>query len=118
MIRQLGTIDQFNSGQKVRGINVGDQPSAIAVNPETNMIYIVNYGSNSISVIDSTYDKLIDNIKLAHKPIDISVNPKTNKIYVVQSMSQKVQSSKNVTVIDGLNNKVIDNLEKTTRRIW
>src|ERR1700689_4036770 len=33
-------------------VAVGSEPYGIAVNPVTNKIYVANYGSNSVSVID------------------------------------------------------------------
>jgi len=90
----------------------GGYPSAIAVNPTTNKIY-VNSG-NSISVIDGTTNKVTDTISsyIYDQPSAIAVNPITNTIYVanilrIQSDPERSTSHwSDVTVIDGATNKI------------
>jgi DNA-binding beta-propeller fold protein YncE len=40
-------------------VEMGGNPMGIAVNPETNMIYVANYVGDSISVIDGKTSKVI-----------------------------------------------------------
>jgi YVTN family beta-propeller protein len=83
-------------------IQVGDSPQGIAVNPNTNRIYVTNYSSNSVSVIDGDTNTVIDTIAVGNAPQGIAVNPVTNKIYVANG-----NSGDPVYVIDGNNNAVI-----------
>ena len=83
------------------GINV-KLPLNIAVNPDTNKIYVINdvdlydTDNGTISVIDGTRDELINaTILVGDNPIDIAVNPITNKIYVAN------YGSDTVSVING-----------------
>jgi YVTN family beta-propeller protein len=86
-------------------IAVGTSPSGVAVDSETNFIYVANAGntrsgdSGSITVIDGTKhttDTLSD--PKAMNPSALAVNSVTNKIYVANS------GSNDVTVIDGAHN--------------
>jgi YVTN family beta-propeller protein len=42
--------------------------SYILENPETNNVYVANYGSNTISAIDSSTDTEVGNIKVGEFP--------------------------------------------------
>jgi YVTN family beta-propeller protein len=75
----------------------------IAVNPNTNKIYVANSASNTILVIDGSDDSLLTTIPVSLEPRSVGVNPITNKIYVGHSAS----SNRVVTVIDGNTDTVI-----------
>lgn len=49
--------------------------SYILENPETNKVYVANYGSNTTSVIDSSTDTVVGNIKVGEFPSAIAVEP-------------------------------------------
>ena len=81
---------------------LGNQPGDISVNPSTNKAYVVNYGSNSVSVLDSNnVNKVVANITVGKNPSAISVNPSTNIVYVADHNDNKV------SVINGTSNSVI-----------
>ncbi|MBU5444787.1 fibronectin type III domain-containing protein [Paenibacillus sp. MSJ-34] len=84
-------------------IEAGTNPQAVAVNPVTNKIYVVNFRSHNVTVIDGA-NGTTKTVGVGTFPSDIAVNPVTNKIYVTNSYSN------NVTVIDGTNDttKVVD----------
>jgi YVTN family beta-propeller protein len=96
--------------KNIKTISVGFHPSGISVNPVTNRVYIVNKGSDSISVFDyyhNTGGKIVINTNLTkpihvEKPQNIAVNSLTNTIYV--------STPTLVSVIDGSSNKVIKNI--------
>lgn len=84
-------------------VTSGTAPSAVAVNPVTNMIYVVNKNSNNVTVINgATNATTTVTDPNANTPDAIAVNPVTNKIYVANS------GSSNVTVIDGATNSTTD----------
>ena len=78
-------------------IPVGTSPYAIAVNPTTNRVYVVN-GVNpaTVSVIDGATNSVIATVPVAANTGGIAVNPITNQIYVAAAGS--------LTVIDGSTN--------------
>lgn len=69
----------------------------MAVNPETNRIYVANADGNTVTVLEDTYGGVIPvaSIPAGKTPYAVAVNPVTNKIYVANA------DSNNVTMIDG-----------------
>lgn len=96
------------SGQTVRKtIKAGLFPSAVAVNPATNRIYILNQGNDivpgTVTVLDGASNRTTTiSDPLAQGPIAAAVNPLTNRIYVVNNLVDPANFS--VTVIDGATN--------------
>jgi YVTN family beta-propeller protein len=87
-------------------IQLSYPPIDIAVNPETNKIYVIHQTPPSVSVIDGNNNvKLKENIHVGKDPLDISINPETNKVYVVN------YGGDNVSVIDGETDKWIKDIK-------
>ena len=62
----------------------GDYPGAVAVNPVTNKIYVVNNSGGDVTVIDgATNDTTM--APAGQNPVAVAVNPVTNNIYVVNN---------------------------------
>ena len=57
----LYEIANHNSSNEISAIPVGKNPSAIGVNGHTNTIYVVNFGNNTVSVIDGKNNTKIGN---------------------------------------------------------
>ncbi len=77
--------------------NVQFHPVFAAVNPVTNKLYVANYLSNNITIVDgatNTMTTIGDSNTVV--PVALAVNSTTNKIYVV--------TGDHVTVIDGATN--------------
>ena len=84
-----------NPANGITRIPVGYRPHGVAVNPTTNRIYVANWGSDNVSVIDGGSDTVDATIPVGGGPVGVAVNPNTNRIYVTN------QGSDNVSVIDG-----------------
>ena len=69
----------------------------MAVNPVTNKVYVANYSSANVTVIDGRSESTSD-VGAGNNPCAVAVNPVTNKVYVAN------YGSNNVTVIDGTSN--------------
>lgn len=118
----MSSYDYSARGEGVvqKTIPVGMHPLSMALNPNTNMIYVTNYQSHSISVINGLQDKLVANISDILYPTSIYVDENSNKIYVnhkarVQDQSNNQSNNQYsamplVSIIDGSTNKVIGNL--------
>ncbi len=85
----------------VRTIPVGQIPCALAVNPATQRLYAVNYGDETLSVIDLRSQRAIATLPVGHHPQAVAVDPTRNVIYVANVHGNSV------TAIDGRNNRVI-----------
>jgi YVTN family beta-propeller protein len=65
------------------GVTVGYTPTAIAANPATGLVYAVNSGSNSVSVIQG--QAVITTIAVGITPTAVTVNPVNGYVYVANS---------------------------------
>ena len=74
----------------------------MAVNPDTNRIYVANESSNNVSVIDGAGNTVVATIAVGSHPASVAVNPNTNRAYVANDTS-----SGSVSVIDGAGNTVV-----------
>src|SRR3989441_3162526 len=81
-------------------IPVGNEPHGIAVDVSTNMVYVANFFSNTLSVISGRNNTVVATIPVGSFPYGVDVNPTTNTIYVTNS------GSGTVSVISGSNNAV------------
>ncbi len=86
-------------------VNVENGPG-VAVNPGTNRIYVANFVSNNVSVIDGATNSVVATVSMGNGPESVAVNPGTNRIYVANFVSN------NISVIDGATNSVVDDGER------
>jgi YVTN family beta-propeller protein len=84
-------------------VGVGMGPDAVAHNSVTNKIYVANYDSNNITVIDGVTSQTTT-VGVGTEPWAIAVNPVTNKIYVVNDCPNPPFCTGTLTVIDGATN--------------
>jgi len=90
----------YNLDLDMNLIQVGKTPVGIAVDPNTNRIYVSNSHNNTVSVIDGATNRVIgDPIPVGEGPRGIAVDPNTHLVYVTNP------GSNTVSVIDGATNK-------------
>jgi YVTN family beta-propeller protein len=77
-----------------RTLQVGINPSGLAVNPQRNEVYVVNTHSTSqsgsVSVIDALANRVVATIPVNRLPYFISVSPTGHRAYVANSGSNTV----------------------------
>ena len=88
--------------------NVEPYPKGIAVNPAGTRVYVANSGSNSISVIDTTSNTVINTVDVGEEPGHLAVNLAGTRVYVTNS------ASNSICVIDTSSNTVIDTINVGT----
>ena len=88
--------------------NVKPHPKGIAVNAAGTRVYVVNSGSNNISVIDTTSNTVINTINVGEEPGYLAVNPAGTRVYVTNS------ASNSICVIDTSSNTVINTINVGT----
>jgi len=71
----------------------------VAYDPSNGYIYVTDYGSDTVSVINGT--SVIATIPVGIEPVGVAYDPSNGYIYVANSISNSV------SVIDGANNTVI-----------
>jgi YVTN family beta-propeller protein len=78
----------------VENVTVGKHPSGVAVDPNTNMAYVSNSGSNTVSVIDGKTNNVVESLSSGRTPRGLVVHPGTNTVYVAN------RGSNTVSIID------------------
>jgi len=73
-----------------RVLQVGRQPSGLAVNPVRNEVYAVNSGSDTVSVIDTADNSVAATIGVHRAPFSMDVSPDGKRGYVPNSGSNSV----------------------------
>ncbi|CAN5560662.1 hypothetical protein BH10ACI4_BH10ACI4_18000 [soil metagenome] len=77
-----------------RTLQVGLNPTGLAVNPVRDEVYVVNSGSatqsGSVSVIDSTANRVVATIPVHKLPYFIAVEPSGHRAFVANSGSNSV----------------------------
>ena len=94
-------------------ITVGGNGTAlgIAANPNTNKIYVGQFLTSAVAVIDGSTDTVTGSIPIggmSPEPTGVAVNPVTNRVYVAN------QNTKTVTVIDGATDAVLTTISVGT----
>jgi YVTN family beta-propeller protein len=87
-----------SSGHLLTRTPVGTEPLSIALNPDTNRIYVTNSGSANVSVIEGNTDRVIATVPVGDLPYTIAVNRLANKVYVSRTFSDVT------VIIDGKTN--------------
>ncbi len=77
----------------------------IAINQNTNKVYVTGHLSNSVYVINGYTNQLIKTIHVGLNPDGIAVNPNTNMIYVANS------AANTISVIDGTTESVVRTIQ-------
>jgi len=99
---ELAIVDEASGS--VTNIATGATPCAVAMNPATNLVYVVNHEDNTVSVIDGISGKALATVDVGKKPQGIAIDAKANRIYVANVQGDTV------SVIDGARNTVIETL--------
>jgi YVTN family beta-propeller protein len=85
----------------VSTLPVGRIPCALAINPVTRRLYVVNYGDETLSVLDMQTTSTIATVPVGPHPQGLAVDSKSNLIYVANVHGDSI------TVIDGTTNSVL-----------
>jgi YVTN family beta-propeller protein len=99
-----GTAEIVSLNEKtlaVGAIPVGQIPCALALNARLQRLYAVNYGDQTLSVIDLRTQRAIDALPVGEHPQAVAVDSERNVVYVANVHGE------GVTAIDGNNNRVM-----------
>lgn len=87
------------AGTRIATVPLGDEPTAVAINPAGTRVYVVN-GQN-LSVIDTGSNTVIATVPVGFNPTAVAVHPAGTRVYVTDG------SESAVFVIDTASNTVI-----------
>lgn len=82
-------------------VDVGMGPSALAVTPDGEFVYVANSASASVSVIQTSNNTVVDTVDVGTSPFGVAVTPNGDFVYVANDFSN------NVSVIQTSSNTVI-----------
>jgi len=82
-------------------ITVGSGPTGVAYDSSNGYVYVTNYYSDDVSVIDGSTNKVIASSTVGAYPEGLAYDPSNGYIYVANF------GTENVSVIDGATNTVI-----------
>jgi YVTN family beta-propeller protein len=88
--KTLEEITKHTLSKQIANIPVGASPQAIGITRDTNNIYVVNTGNDSVSVIDGRTNTRVKDIKVRTLPQAIGINKDTDRIYVVNTGNDSV----------------------------
>ena len=74
----------------VTKLDVGASAENIAIDSSNNIIYVLNYASNSISVISGNTNTVIDTIPVGANPSFIAINDITKAVYISNFKSDMI----------------------------
>ena len=81
--------------------------SGFSVSASAKLIYVTNAGNNTISIIDSTKNEIINTIRVGVWPAGIAIDPSAKMAYVVNSN----EGDSTVWVIDLASNSVVSKIK-------
>lgn len=84
-----------------RLVNTGQISCAVAVDSISGRVFVANYASNTVTVIDGENNSVVANVKVSPHPQATAVDSKDHKVYVAS------MHSGTTTVLDGIKNSVI-----------
>lgn len=90
--------------KSVFDIRVGKDPNGVAITHDGLRVYVTNRGNNTVSVIDTATNNVIDTIIVGSNPYGVAVNKNGTKVYVTN------MGSDSVSVIDTATNNVTANV--------
>ena len=89
----------------IANIAVGNNPNGVVVSPDSSTVYVANYLSNTVSVIDAQTNTVTNSISVGTAPYGLAISSDGSTLYVSQSTSPGA-----VTVIDLANGDSIQTI--------
>ncbi len=85
-------------------VGVGSAPSAVTFDPDDSDLYVTDWGSDNVTVIDASSDEVLGSIPVGSEPDAIAFDGATGYLYVANN------GSDNVSVVDGATNLVQESI--------
>ncbi len=86
------------------------QPASVAFNPSLPVAYVTNYGENTVSVIDSDTNSIVNSIPIISNSFGVAFSPANNLLAYVLDTGSITSPSNAVSVIDVATNTVVNTI--------
>ena len=70
------------NGRVLRRVTTGNAPRTMALSPDGAALYVVNYDSNTVSVVDASIMKVVQTVNTPTHPIGVTFEPTKNRVWV------------------------------------
>jgi YVTN family beta-propeller protein len=95
-------VTVINAGShSTNSLRTGDIPCAIAVDSTSGRVFVANYASGDVTIIDGVNDSVVGTVNVAAHPQSIAVDSSNHKVFVANTREGTT------TVLDGTNNSVL-----------
>lgn len=87
MIKSISVLDPIVREELPHGISIGEGPFGAVFDSTRNLLYVVNAESKTISIINSTSNKEIEQVEVSTNPppIGVAINKATDTLYVTHN---------------------------------
>jgi len=94
-----GAVDVIDTAKNefIDRVSVGSAPQEVAVTRDGNEVYVVNYGSNTTSVIDIATSKVNTTVPVGGSPTAVGIGPVTKPSSITESNSTSFLNPVNQT---------------------
>jgi YVTN family beta-propeller protein len=96
-----GTVTVIGADSQTTVIDVDDGPIGVAVTPDGSRVYVANSDDDTVSIIDTQTETVIDTLNVGDAPWGVAVGAQGDYVYVTNNFSDTV------TVIQTSNNTII-----------
>ncbi|MCK5512258.1 MAG: hypothetical protein KAI96_05590, partial [Thermodesulfovibrionia bacterium] len=80
---------------------------AFSVTASAKLIYVTNPGNNTVSIIDSSKNEIVNTLRVGMWPAGITIDPLTKRAYVVNSH----EGDSSVSVIELASNSTLKKIK-------
>lgn len=91
-------------GGVLNKVGTGKTPSALAYDAQNNNIYVANQGSNSVTVINGSTNRVIDTLNVGRGPTALAFDSVNGNMYVANAFSH------NLSVINSTTENISDTI--------
>jgi len=91
------------SNQVIATVSVGDGPHVVVVNPKGDFVYVANYLGNTVSVIDTQNNTLVNTFSAGASPDGLAITPNGTELYVANNVS-----SGTVTILNAATGAIVN----------
>ncbi len=100
--------DEDEEGTSIPGLSkipVGLEPEGILVNRDGSRVYVTSEVANTVHVVDTSKNELLDNIVVGNRPRRFALIPERNELWVSNELSASV------TILDTGTHDILDAIE-------
>jgi YVTN family beta-propeller protein len=93
-LNSAGVVAKMPVGDIINGNQLFLEYGGVTVSPDGKRVYVTAFGSDALTVADTTSKKVIYSLPVGNEPVSVVVSPDNSKVYVANSFSASV------TVVD------------------